>query len=339
MIAVKKSVKELYADIGKLITSSLKLNMILQRIMEEIHLYFNPEYWSLLRLDSNTNELYFVIFNGPVSLKEVKDIRLKLGEGIAGAAARDKEAYFVPDTEKESNFCYKVDNRTGFKTKSVIAVPLVCREKVYGVIEIVNPIEEKFFSEEEFFILSTIADFSAIAFANSALYESVIQFSYTDPLTGVSNRTKFDDLLKRWEKDPGKHRRSPENDFVSVIAVDMNNFKDINDTYGHLTGDDVLREAASFFKACIREDDILFRLGGDEFVIILESVSPEHLTTARERIIELLEKGNGQKLSNDIALDYAYGYATGKRNEIGRLVDAADSMMYSSKKKSNGTTK
>ncbi|MBN2401422.1 MAG: sensor domain-containing diguanylate cyclase [Spirochaetes bacterium] len=332
---MEKPVKQLYANIGKLITSSLKFNQILKGIMEEIHLFFKPEYWSLLRLDEAAGELFFVIFNGPVLLQDVKDVRLKIGEGVAGTAAKTKSPYFVQDTSKEKNFSNKVDTRTGFTTKSIIAVPMVCRDKVYGVIEIINPADRTFFSEGQVLILQTIADFSAIAFANSALYETVIELSHIDSLTGVYNRTRFDMVVEQMEKAESNHRRSNEKEYVSAIAVDLNNFKEINDTYGHLTGDDVLKAAAVFFKKCIRGDDVLFRLGGDEFIILLESAALDQLETARDRIIGLLENGNRKTLIDNIKIDYSFGHATGKRTEIKKIIGKADSHMYSTKKKSN----
>jgi diguanylate cyclase (GGDEF)-like protein len=329
---VEKSVKQLYANIGKLITSSLEFDQILQGIMKEVHIFFKPEYWSLLRLDEATDELFFVIFNGPVHLNNVKDIRLKNGEGIAGLVVENKLSYFVPDTSKDKKFSDKVDIRTGFTTKSIIAVPLIYREKVYGVIEVINPVDGTLFSEEELFILQTIADFSAIAFANAALYENLIILSQTDSLTGTYNRLKFEQLTNQWEaSDP--HRRSFEKEYISAIVVDLNDFKEINDSYGHMVGDRVLKAAAIFFKSCIRGDDILFRLGGDEFLIMIQSAMDNQLISATERIIQLLKQGNEQKLVNNIQVSYSFGYGSGKRKEIKKVVEEADYNMYLSKKK------
>ncbi|MFH0974222.1 MAG: diguanylate cyclase [Spirochaetota bacterium] len=326
-----KSVNQLYANIGKLITSSLEFDRIIQGIMEEIHLYFKPEYWSLLRLDEATDELFFVIFNGPVGLSYVEDIRLKNGEGIAGFVVKNKFPYFVPDTAKDNNFSEKVDTRTGFKTKSIMAVPLIYHEKVYGVIEIINHADGTLFSEEEMFILKTIADFSAIAFANAYLYESVIRLSHTDSLTGAYNRMKFDQLSAQWESsDP--HRRSIEKEHITAIVVDLNDFKEINDSYGHMVGDNVLKASAIFFKSCIREDDILFRLGGDEFIILLQSATDAQLANATERIIKILKHGNGKELVNGIKVGYSFGYGSGKRHEIKKVIEEADYNMYLSKK-------
>ncbi len=338
-LIVDKSVKQLYANIGKLVTSSLKLNQIVKGILEEIHQFFNPEYWSLLRLDKETQELYFVIFNGPAHLKDVKDIRLKLGEGIAGSVAQNRLPCFIRDTSREKNFCNKVDTKTGFKTKSIIAVPLICRGEAYGVIEIVNPVDGGSFTKDEFLILQTIADFSAIAFANAALYESAIQNSYIDSLTGLYNRTKFDQVIEQCELCSTNHKRSPEKEYISVIAVDLNNFKEINDTYGHLVGDDVLKAAAGFFKTCIREDDTLFRLGGDEFIFLIKSISEEQLAAAQNRIIKLLEEGNRQTVMNEITLEFSFGFASGKQDEIRKLQEKSDSELYLMKKEKNSLTK
>jgi diguanylate cyclase (GGDEF)-like protein len=328
---LKKSVKLLYANIGKLITSSLKFSHILQGIMDEIHLFFAPEYWSLLRYDEISDELYFVIFNGTVNLHRVNDIRLKPGEGIAGSVFQKKSPYFVRDTMKEKNFSHKVDERTGFQTKSIIAVPLVYRDKAYGVIEIINPADGTLFSEEELLILQTIADFAAIAFANATLYDSVVKLSETDMLTGAFNRVKLNQVMEQMKSPRDQHRRRQEKNYVCAFIMDLNEFKEINDTHGHLKGDQVLKESAWFFRSCMREDDNLFRVGGDEFLILLQCSTEEELEPAQERVLGLLEREGRKLLIENIDVRFSVGYARGLQNEIVKVIDMADARMYREK--------
>ena len=77
-----------------------------------------------------------------------------------------------------------MDEATGFTTRSVIAVPLIFRGKVHGVIELINTLDKEGFSEEDFYVLTTIADYAAIALANAATYEEALMTAHTDPLTG-----------------------------------------------------------------------------------------------------------------------------------------------------------
>jgi len=117
-------IKQLYANIGKLITSSLELDKVLEGIMEEVKVFFDAENWSLMRLDPNTDELFFVIVQG-IDRKAVENIRLGPGEGIAGMVAKRGQSVFVPDTSADPRFSDRVDRATGFRTRSVMAVPLI----------------------------------------------------------------------------------------------------------------------------------------------------------------------------------------------------------------------
>ena len=160
-------IKKLYSSIGKIITSSLEFGAIQDAVMEEIHLFFDAENWSLMRLDPNTDELFFVIVKG-IDAKAVENIRLGRGEGIAGTVARTRKSIFVPDTSRDKRFSDRVDRATGFKTRSLMAVPVIFGDTLYGVIELVNRGSGGLFTEMEHLILQTIADYAAIAFANAA---------------------------------------------------------------------------------------------------------------------------------------------------------------------------
>jgi GAF domain-containing protein len=237
-------IKKLYANIGKLITSSLDLDTILEGIMEEVHVFFDAANWSLMRLDPNTNELFFVIVQG-IDRSAVMNIRLGPGEGIAGLVAKTGQSIFVPDTSKDTRFSDRIDRVSGFETKSLIAVPLVFRGTIFGVIEIVNRTTGVAVSEDEHLILQTIADFAAIAFANRFIYEKALQIANTDPLTGLNNRARLEELIGQFETMPPMNRRAHDRGrfFVAVMA-DIDDFKAVNDRLGHRAGDMLLKRIA-----------------------------------------------------------------------------------------------
>ncbi len=324
-------VKKLFGNIGKLISSSLDVENILEGIMKEVRTFFEPENWSLMRLDPNTNELFFVVAEG-ISEEQIKDVRLKPGEGIAGSVAQKGVPIFVPDTSEDPRFTDKVDRITGFKTRSVIAVPIIYRDTVYGVIELVNRSKGNIFSEDDFLILKTIADFSAIAFYNASLYEQALNRGATDPLTGLYNRYKLEEMIDEWTSRHTYRRTNDINTKIALVMIDVDNFKAINDTRGHRAGDRVLKHLARSLRATFRSEDYLFRIGGDEFLAIIPVPKESNMEAVEQRLIQNLEKlGNKSKVLG-FKIIFSYGISIGSPAKIKALFKGADANMYEQKR-------
>src|ERR1041385_7210048 len=113
----------IFHDVAKALTSSLDLDSILQTIMEKMAEYFRPDTWSLLIIDEQLNELYFAIAVGNAS-ESLKNVRLKVGEGIAGWVAKHGETLIVPDVMADPRFAKRIDEMTKWETRSIICVPL-----------------------------------------------------------------------------------------------------------------------------------------------------------------------------------------------------------------------
>lgn len=114
---------------------------------------------------------------------------------------------------------------------------------------------------------------------NAIAYHGAMQLAMQDALTGLGNRRYFDEQLKR-----SMHNANRHHSLVGLVLGDLNKFKAINDTYGHMTGDLVLQEFANVLRQCIRDSDSLFRFGGDEFAIIVENANDTALTIIESRV-------------------------------------------------------
>src|SRR3989344_7466336 len=130
-----------FSEMGKALTSTLDLKEVLNIVMEKISEMLQPKNWSLLLIDDETNELYFEILVGE-GTEKLKELRLKIGEGIAGWVAREGVSLLVPDVNNDPRFTKKVDDASRFATKSVICVPIISKGRVLGVIELINRAEE-----------------------------------------------------------------------------------------------------------------------------------------------------------------------------------------------------
>lgn len=331
LITMENKTNQMYANIGKLITSSLEIHEVVDGVMAEIKQFFDPEHWSLLRLDHTSGELYFIYIKGN-DIDRLRQFRLKLGEGIAGTVAHTGESIFVADARSDPRFSDRVDKLINFNTRSIIAVPLVHKGVVYGVIEIINSEKEKLFSEDEHLILKTIADFTAIALANSSLYHQVLEQSCHDGLTGLFNRTMLNDYISQWSHDDMPSRRcSDAGEEIIVIYMDVNNFKAINDMYGHREGDLALITISEKLKKIFRNEDLLFRTGGDEFLAIMRVNAREDNNHIIERLNKSFEKIFYSSTDGNTRLSVSHGIAKGPLREIESLINEADRLMYLNK--------
>lgn len=326
----EENIHTLYANIGKVIVSAVNIDDIVEGVMHEVEVYFHPEHWSLIRLDETTNELFFVSIRG-TDFDKVKDIRLKLGEGIAGTVALTRKSRFVPDTSKDPSFSTKVDDSIGFVTKSIIAVPLVFHDKVYGVLEVINKAGGGNYTEKEHTVLKTIADFSAIAFYNAGLFEQMESLATRDSLTGAYNRAKLN--LDIDQRNNEKERRSEDEThlFSAVFMIDLNKFKPINDKFGHRAGDKVLQNIVTRLQQVTREEDKVFRIGGDEFLILIDVPDEDSAQKAIVRIDAALQQVKEKTNRAKVPYCFSWGHASGSRHKLEELIHDADLSMYNKK--------
>src|SRR5689334_7053280 len=266
----------IFHDVAKALTSSLDLDSILQTIMEKMAEYFQPDTWSLLMVDEN-DELYFAIAVGSAA-GALKNVRLKVGEGIAGHVAKYGEKLVVPDVRADKRFTKRIDEVTQLETHSIICVPLKSKLRVLGVIQLVNVDMAHFTHEEEFF-LQALCDYAAIAIENARSVEKIQELTITDDCTGLFNARH---LYKTLETEVYRSARFGYE--FSVLFIDLDHFKSVNDTHGHLIGSKLLAEIGYLIKAQLRLIDYAFRYGGDEFVILLPQTGKDQALVVARRL-------------------------------------------------------
>lgn len=275
----------IFNEIGKTLTSSLTVNEVLEKILYKVAELFSPENWSLLLVDEAKDELCFEIVVGEFKHTEkLKDIRLKIGEGVAGWVAKTGRPLFVPSVDKEPRFNRKVDEATDFSTESIVCLPLKIRDKVLGVIELVNRKDMSLLQHQyDFEILTTVADYAAIALENARNYEQVRKLTITDDTTGLYNARYLHDVLQM-EIDRSKQLGSN----CSIIFFDLDFFKLVNDSHGHLVGSQLLGEIGRLVAENLKPNYFGARYGGDEFVIIMRDTPKEQALTFCRDIKEQL---------------------------------------------------
>lgn len=312
-------------EIGKTLTSTLDREDVLNVVMEKVSLLLRSKTWSLLLTDEATGDLIFEIAVSDANT-DLKGVRLAKGEGVAGRVAESGEPLLIPDVNDSPFFSPQVDQLTSQETRSIICVPLKSHDRILGVIELVNTGDERIFDESSLPILTTIADYVAIAIENAKYFEKINQLIITDDLTGLYNSRHFGHLIE-YETE----RSLRYDNALALVFFDLDYFKLVNDTHGHLVGSRMLTEVGKLVKRYTRKVNLAARYGGDEFVILLPSADKKSAIAMAKSLLKTLS--NHPFKADDgtpIKLTASFGVASMPEDTKDRkeLIYLADKAMY-----------
>jgi diguanylate cyclase (GGDEF)-like protein len=308
--------------LGQALTAELDPDRLPQLMLERVSGLVPADNWSLLILDEEAQELYFAVSVG-LEWGQVKALRLKADQGIAGQALQTRRPQIVADVAASPYFHPEVDRLTGFATRSLIAVPLVCRGRPLGVIEAVNPHRLDPTSEA---LLTIVADFVAIAVENAGRYQRVHELSIHDNLTGLYN-TRYmyqalEDLVAA-----GRGGAGP----FSLVFMDVDNFKRVVDAHGHLNGSLALQQVAATIRQTLAPPAFGVSYGGDEFVVVLpgqgkaEAVrTSEAIRAAMAAAVYLADQG----LAVPLRASFGLAAYPEDADDLGDLLALADAAMF-----------
>ncbi len=227
-------------------------------------------------------------------LQSVKELKISFDPNNPSPLARvyheGMPLHITPDKidqYKDDAFLQK------FRTNELVIMPLKAKNKVNGLIVADNLFTQKPISEDDLRLFMMLANQAGLAIENASLYEMVRHKSHTDSITNLWNHGFFQDQLSQ-EIGSARAHQHP----LTLLILDIDNFKELNDTYGHHNGDVVLREIAGILKDSSRENDYACRYGGEEFAIILTQTTKEQGLVIAERIREKVA-GRTFKLTTD----------------------------------------
>jgi len=304
--------------IAKQATAVLDLGELLGKVCQLLLQSFSVDHVSVLLREENS--LVVKAHHGRLTPAIPEGAAIPAHMGLAARAIESRT------TVVENDVSAAPDYVVGFKeTRSEVCIPLVSLGELIGVLALESSRKDAF-EKADIAPLESVADISANAIQNAHYFERVRQMAYVDGLTGMFNRRYFEiRIVEELERAQRYHGS------MAVIMLDIDKFKALNDEFGHLLGDEVLRQVATVFSSQLRKADTACRYGGEEFAIIVPETTGEHALAVAEKLRQVIANWHFPGVSRNVTV--TGGVASYPQNGTTRddLVRAADEALYAGK--------
>src|SRR5436853_3119092 len=271
------------ADVFHDILSEQSLDNLLERIADTLAELVPYDSLSIYQADEAQTVLTPVLARDQWA-DEILKSTSPFGRGITGWAALHREPVRTNQAHLDPRMTV-VPGTPPDEPEALITVPLIARDMVKGSLNIYRLGEQASFSDEEFELATRFADAAALALDNAQIRARLEYQAQTDSLTGLYNHRYFHERLRAELTRANRSRES-----VSVLMLDIDDFKRVNDVYGHGVGDQVLRDLAELLRAALRGSDVVCRLGGEEFGMIMPSGEASEALGLARRLTDALDQ-------------------------------------------------
>jgi len=304
-------------SISKTAISSEDAEQMLADIVAEIQKNFHFDHIGIGLLDYVAKEIEIKAEAGTTA--QAKGKRIPLGTGIVGRVARTSERALVQNAGEGHLLGVLPESR------AVLCIPITYGDSLMGVLNVESR-EENAFSPQDVLIMSTLADLLATALHNAFVFQKLQLQSITDGLTGIKTRRFFwEALSSEWK------RASRSNRPFSVVLIDLDKFKEVNDTFGHLEGDLVLARVGRLLEQRSRQSNVVARYGGDEFIILMPETGVEQAQALAERLRQWLAQ-DAMLVEHHITGSFGVASYPSHGFSAEDIIRVADAGMYAAKK-------
>lgn len=328
--------KSLYDDIkvistiGQKITSDLSFENILKNIHKEMSMIIDAEVVGVSTFKESESILDYALFIDRGNKLNLKNIHVEDETSIGAYCVRNRSTILINDLYKDykkyvPNLEVKVSDDN---TQSAMYCPLILEDKVRGFLN-VQSYKKNAYTENDLNKLKILASYVAIALENSCLYNRTKYFSSHDFLTGLLSRMETFEKGEKIFKECTKEKKK-----LAVIMIDIDDFKLVNDKYGHSYGDGVLKMVGGIIKDNVKNHGIAGRYGGEEFLVILQDISERKIYSICENIRTSIEGANiyyGEKFKLKVTSSLGIFMYSGKEKNIDQCINFADEALYIAK--------
>ncbi len=325
-----------FHEVARALTSNLDLDSLLRSIMSKMEEFFGPDHWSLLIVDEETGDLYYALSTG-LDESQMRELRLKRGEGIAGYVAISGQPLVVANVNADPDWSSYAQAHPELNLRSIACLPIRHGDRTLGVLQLNNS-KLDLLPESSLAFLRVLCDYAAIALENARQVNLIHHLSITDDCTGLFNARHLYTLLEEEIQSHGGRlvRRVVPilKPHFSLLFLDLDRFKRVNDTHGHLVGSRLLAEVGQLLGQTLGSHHPAFRYGGDEFVALLRGLDKPAATQLSQQLLEKITHARflgGEGLS--LTMTASLGLATFPQDghTLHDLIRSADTMMYAAK--------
>lgn len=314
---------EVLFHITRDLTASLDLQKVLRTVVDRALAITGADGVTVFERNDETGELSNYRVTAAVS-ERLGNMPPPRPEGLTMAVAQGGEAAFINDILKNTLY----GGPAYADLRALASVPLIFEDQVVGVMNVLYA-QPHDFDDEEMLLLKALADTAALAVHNAAMHERITRLAVTDELTGLANRRRFMELLRQEVQRARRYSRP-----LTLLMIDLDRLKQINDTHGHAAGDAMLRGVAESIRASVRATDYAARLGGDEFAALLPETGRTEALTIAERIRASVEKFSSVVNDATIHSTASIGLvsrAAGEVTDLPSFIHLADEALYRAK--------
>jgi diguanylate cyclase (GGDEF)-like protein len=318
-------------QLSQTMSSTFNLQDILTRISQTVSALLHAQAMSLMLLSQDGRTLSTVAgYNlSEDALQAVETVRSRQESSPSLIAVREKRPVAIADLSIDTAYVPWLQKARERGYRSFLAIPLIAQDRALGCMNLYLTDGHEF-DADEIQLLSTFASQAAISIENARLFEETRQLAITDELTGLANHRQFYNQLAREFRRAQRYRRP-----LTLLMLDLDHFKEYNDRFGHLAGDQALREIGEVLRRNARDVDILARYGGEEFAIILPETDLERAIIQAERtrvaIASHAFRGKDSSPKGDLTVSVGVAALTPGMRKIEELVHDADQALYRAK--------
>ena len=292
---------------------------------------------SLYILDETSNILHLQKYNHPFLINKIVSLNQNSLSPMV-MAVKSKELILVGDIDTHKKPIIRRSQRAfaeNYRTKNCAIAPLVCQDRIVGVLNLADKIKGDTFSCEDIALIELFSQLIGASIGNIKLFEKIQRQATADGMTGLANHKTFYEVL---EKELWRSRRYGGQ--ISVIMVDVDNLKKINDAYGHRAGDKVIKDVSRKIKECIRQIDTAARYGGDEFAVILPNTPLSAAIVVAERMVDTVANSPITWKREQIKLSISVGLGQyGPDASPEDITSRSDQALYTAKQAGKNTVR